>query len=224
MTAPDLAAVAAAVAPHGLLCRGGFHPGAEDGAPEGCATLVMIGNAGPAMWAAFAPRHLAGRHPLNAWARAVLTDVARDLAGRALFPFDGPPYLPFLRWARRAEGVHASPIGPFIHPEYGMWHAYRGALSFTRHLDVASPAPTPNPCDTCPDRACLSTCPVGAFSDAGYDVGACAGHIATPEGADCMDRACRARRACPLGRDYHYGPAHARFHMEKFLAARRGDA
>ena len=42
--------------------------------------------------------------------------LARELGGKALFPFGGPPFLPFQRWAQRAEPVHSSPIGLLIHP------------------------------------------------------------------------------------------------------------
>jgi hypothetical protein len=36
-----------------------------------------------------------------------------------------------------------------------------------------------------------------------------------------MAESCRARRACPIGREYLYQPEQARFHMTHFLAARR---
>jgi hypothetical protein len=34
-----------------------------------------------------------------------------------------------------------------------------------------------------------------------------------------MSGGCLARRACPVGREYAYDPAQARFHMQAFLAA-----
>ena len=34
---------------HGLLPRGAFHPGPDDGAPEGAGTILLVGNAGPGM-------------------------------------------------------------------------------------------------------------------------------------------------------------------------------
>ncbi len=140
---------------------------------------------------------------------------------RALFPFGGPPHLPFGAWAKRAEPVAESPLGMLIHPDYGLWHAYRGALAFAATLDLPPRAERPRPCDTCAGRPCLSACPVAAFSEAGYDVAACTDHISAPAGADCMEAACRARRACPVGPEYAYEPAQARFHMKHFLEARR---
>ena len=124
------------IAPFGLIVRGGFHPDTSDGVPGNPGTLVLIGNAGPAMWEVFAKEHRGGPDPLDAWTRTVLGGVAAKLGATALFPFDGPPYLPFQRWAMRAEAVFPSPIGPLIHPEYGLWHAYRGALAFAEALDL----------------------------------------------------------------------------------------
>jgi SAM-dependent methyltransferase len=59
---------------------------------------------------------------------------------------------------------------------------------------VSTSAPVPSPCETCSGRWCLKTCPVGAFSEAGYDVAACAGHLRSAAGGDCYaDRPARWR-------------------------------
>ena len=215
----DYASVQAAVAAHGLICRGGFHPRPADAVPGAAGTLVLVGNAGPEMWKAFSRGRRDEPHPLNAWARRVMGKVADGLGARALFPFDGPPYLPFQRWAQRAEPVHPSPIGPLIHPDFGLWHAYRAALVFAGKLALPPPDARPSPCETCSEKPCLSACPVDAFTTGAYDVPACTAHISAPSGADCVDRGCRARLACPVGRSYVYAPAQARHHMEGFLAA-----
>ena len=219
--APGLAAIGAVLARHGLVCRGAFHPRPEDGVPGACGTLVLIGNVGDAMWKAFARRRRGGDHSLDAWSRRVLGRAARRFGALALFPFEGPPYYPFQRWAQRAEAVYPSLMGPLIHPDYGLWHAYRGAFAFPGVLALGAPDRRPSPCDACPDRPCLSACPVGALAVGAYKVGACTSHLLSADGGDCMDRHCRARRACPVGGDHVYGAAQARFHMEQFVAARR---
>ena len=104
-------------------------------------------------------------------------------------------YWPFQQWARRAEPVHPSPIGILIHPRYGLWHSYRGALAFRQALPFPEPAAIPSPCDSCRERWCLKACPVGAFSSAGYDVAACVAHVKSASGADCMGLA--AARVAP---------------------------
>lgn len=214
------AKIAAALADHGLLPRGAFHPAPGDGTPDGAGTILLVGNAGPGMWQAFAattPRH---PNPLDRWSKSILDDVARRFDATALFPSDGPPYLPFQRWAMKAEPVSPSPLGILIHPDYGLWHGYRGALSFAEKLPVSAPDVRPAPCETCVDRPCLSACPVAAFGEDGYDVPACASHLRQAAGEDCMALGCRARQACPVGRDYLYEPEQAAFHMAAFLAAR----
>lgn len=219
-----------AVAPVGMIVRGGFHPAPADGVPgaeAAEATLILIGNAGSAMWKAFdaawpAARRQHERHPLNTWTREVISRIASDFGARALYPFGGPPHWPFQRWAAKAEGLRSSPLGTLLHPVYGQWHAYRAALVFGYRVAVSLPRPMPDFCGNCRDKPCLSACPVNAFQVQGYNVPACAGHLVGSSGTidgDCMERGCRARRACPVGREHVYSPPHARFHMEKFRLA-----
>ncbi len=207
----------------GLIIRGGFAPQAGDGLKSDVACVVMIGNAGPEMWDAFSESSEFSAHvdPLDAWSRRVIGDAASRLQADAVYPFDGPPYFPFQRWAMRADQVWASPIGPLVHPEFGLWHAYRGALLFRVGVAFESRSETASPCDTCIDQPCLTTCPVAAFPPGGYDVPACAGYLKSAAGEDCMSRGCLARRACPVGREYHYGTDHAGFHMFHFLKNHR---
>lgn len=222
----DYAAVDRALRAQGLMARGGFHPGPADAVPaladgRRARSLVLAGNAGPEMWRTFsaAPEFAAPANALDTWTTRVMGQVAADLGGEAFFPFGGPPYPPFVAWAKRAEPVAESPLGILIHPVYGLWHAYRGALAFAEAIDVPLRETAARPCDTCADKPCLSTCPVNAFTNPGYDVPACVGHVAAPAGADCLTQGCRARRACPVGAEFRYAPAQAQLHMRAFLRA-----
>ena len=211
----------------GLTPRGAFHPEAGDGVPSlatdaPARTVVLAGNAGPLMWAAFDAARAAGE-TLDAWSRRVLTALASRLDARAVFPFERP-YLPFQRWAMRAEACHPSPLGLLIHPDYGLWHGYRGALLFAAAIGLPPPDRRESPCANCSDRPCLGACPVRAFDAAAYDVAACAGHLALLPQPACMDIGCLSRHACPVGREYRYAPAQARFHMLSFLRNHRPDA
>ena len=152
----------------------------------------------------------------------MIDGLARQLGGTALYPFGGPPFRPFVAWAKRAEDLRESPLGILIHPEHGLWHAYRGALALAEVLPLPAWRNRPSPCESCRDKPCLQACPVGAFGPAGYDVAACVGFLGGPAGASCLDGGCQARRACPVGRDLCYDPAQARFHMAAFHAARPG--
>jgi hypothetical protein len=227
----ELTELAAALQRHGMLIRGGFALDDEDerglaGFPELAAetrgrTLVLIGNAGPALYDAFFGNGQApGDNPLDDWTRRVIAPIAARLRARPAFPSDGPPWLPFQRWAMRAEGVKASPLGVLIHPEFGLWHAYRAALVFDRGLELP---PTPiraHPCYTCLDRPCLSACPVGAVTEQGYAVDNCAAHVGSRDGKLCRSIGCLARRACPVGADHRYPDRAMAFHMAAFLRGR----
>src|SRR6185295_7693178 len=140
--------------------------------------------------------------PLDRWSRRTIDGIAATLGAIALYPFAGPPWLPFQRWAQRGDQVFISPLGILIHPDWGLWHAYRGALAFAEVIDLPEPYRRPSPCESCLDKPCLSACPVDAFTSAGFDVSACVGHISKPGGADCVRIGCRARRACPIGPQY----------------------
>ena len=220
--------VVVAVEAEGLASRGAFHVTDADAVPPfandaPAATLVLVGNAGPGMWPVFADSEEANDgapDALDRWSRRVVSRLARTLGGAAHFPFGGPPWLPFIRWAQRAGPVYPSPIGPLVHPDFGLWHAYRGAIAFRERLDLPPRDNRASPCETCADRPCLSSCPVGAFSAAGYDVDGCAAHIAGPSGASCLGAGCLARHACPVGRNAAYSAPQAAFHMRAFLVSR----
>lgn len=223
-----LAELTDAFARHGLRLRGGFATNRETD-PDVIAvapwarTLVLVGNVGSELWDKSCGQIVAagGPDPLDRWTRQVVTPIAQSVDGLALFPFDGPPYWPFQRWAERAEGVRSSPIGIQIHPEFGLWHAYRAAILLRD--SVAMPRrEQAHPCDDCQDRPCLTHCPVNAFSAAGYDVERCVGHVVAVqnETGSCRDVGCLARLACPVGASWRYRPDLARFHMEAFVKAR----
>ena len=213
-----------AVSRNGFTPLGWFSVRDGDGVPDPgpgtpARSVLLVGNAGPAMWQRFSAERDPAEDTLDAWSHDVLSGLAGELDARPSFPFDRPA-LPFQRWAARAGAVHSSPLGMSIHPEYGLWHAYRAAFAFAAEISSAAPDETASPCDSCAEKPCLATCPVGAFSGTSYDVPACAAHIIRPEGADCIDLGCRARRACPVGRDYIYTPDQAQFHMTAFVRAR----
>jgi hypothetical protein len=133
----------------GMSLRGAFHPlpGEVPALPDGSrvATLVLLGLAGAAGWAAFAAsdeRRDGLPEPLDRWSRRTIDSLAGRHGAMAWYPFDGPPWLPFLRWARQAEPMHASPLGLLIHPRWGLWHSYRGALALRERVALA-PQPSP---------------------------------------------------------------------------------
>lgn len=201
-----------------LRLLGGFHPEREDGAPEGCKTLLLIGPDEPGFWPAFrtSPEFRdSAPDPLDRWSKRVLGALAESLGGTAVFPSDGPPYPPFIAWAKATQRVWNSPAGILVHDEAGLMVSFRGALALSRHLDL--PETPPSPCDSCAAKPCLSACPVGALGEGrAYDVPACKRFLDTSPGRDCMSRGCAVRRACPVSRRWGRPEAQSEFHMRSF--------
>ncbi len=211
----------------GFSPLGWFYPTAQDAVPSladgsSCQFVLLIGNAGPNMFARFSREKDPQRHLLDSWTQRVLGELAEDLGAHALYPFGGPPFWPILTWAKRAGAGFQSPLGMNIHPTYGLWHAYRAAFLFPVAFDLPKIS-SANPCQTCKDQPCLSACPVHAFRDQAYDVAGCATHVNSQSGQTCRDGGCLSRHACPIGQGFAYSPAQAQFHMRAFLKARNED-
>ncbi|CAN7462106.1 ferredoxin [Pararhizobium sp. LjRoot238] len=209
--------------PHGVFLRGVVNFAEGDATPilkdgQAAASIVLLGNIGSSIWPAFerwrdVPANKDAQNPLDTWSKAVIEPVARDVGATAYFPSD-PPWQPFQQWAMRAEDLYPSPLGILIHPEYGLWHGYRGALGFGHALAAPPPAPLAHPCDSCSDKPCLSGCPVDAVLASGFQIAPCRAHLKTAEGkANCMIAGCLARNRCPVGTGYRYQPEQLRFHM-----------
>lgn len=215
-----LAALQQAINERGLAFRGGFHPGPDEPLVGGrFETLVLVGFTGRDQWPAFESSPEAcdgGPNPLDRWSERVITALADDLGARAIFPFGGPPWAPFLRWASECEPVFPSPLGMLIHPDWGLWHSWRGALAFSESISIPSPDRRASLCDACIEKPCLSACPVNAFTENGYDMAVCVDFLGAEEGAQCMNSGCKARRACPVGERHRYGGRQAAFHMRTF--------
>jgi hypothetical protein len=214
--------VVTALAPTGMVARGGFVVRPDDDVPAGAdgsptRTVVVVGNVGGAMWPVFRAAEPDTPDPLDTWTRSVLMPIAASLGASFVHPSD-EPFQPFQRWARRAEGIAASPIALLIHPVHGLWHAYRGAFLFAGELDGIPPQiATESPCITCSGQPCLTTCPVDAFTGHGYDADACRGHVRSRLDPVCIDDGCAARCACPVGTTNRYGPDQMQFHMRAFV-------
>ncbi|HLS67852.1 MAG TPA: ferredoxin [Kiloniellales bacterium] len=224
----DFAFLCSALEEVGLHSRGAFHPQEKDAVPllaDGAVvqTLVLVGAVGGSLWRAFAeaPEYRDGRaHPLDRWSLRVISQLARAQGAQAVFPFGGPPHHPFLRWARRAEGLSPAPLGLLIHPRHGLWHSYRGALLFQEKLQLPEAVQEESPCLSCSGQPCLSACPVGAFDGRVYDVDACASHLRGDVEEACANAGCLARMACPVAADDRYPEAQRRFHISAFLKSR----
>lgn len=215
---------------YGLICFGGLEISSDLCASD-CVEMIgkkglLIGNAGKDMWKIFSQSSEFCDHapdPMNRWTKRILDGVADELGGRAVYPFD-EPYWPFQRIAQKAAGVKPSPLGILIHPEFGLWHAFRGLMifdkshEFTIHINdlLGEDQEMIHPCDTCLDKPCLSACPVGAFTGTRLDVQSCFAHLDSQSDPDCMKLGCQARCACPIAKEHQHAGAQMKFHMKSY--------
>ncbi len=214
--------IRAGLAPYGFSLRGhvnftGEGPLLKSGQQAG--SLVLVGFVGGALWPAFETwRAKQGScdqdHPLDLFSKAVIGPLAERAGGTAYYPSD-QPWQPFQGWAMRAEGLKASPLGILIHPVYGLWHGYRGAVAFAEPLEPPVGEPLNSPCDSCLARPCVSACPADAITAEGFQFAPCRSHLAARQGrSGCMQKGCLSRNACPVGSEFRYSDAQLRFHMQ----------
>ena len=183
---------------------------------DGFQTLLMLGPDEPSFWSVFtsSAEFQEPKDPMDHWSKRVIGALADELAGKAFFPSDGPPYPPFFTWATRTQRCHSSPVNLLVHDRAGMMVSFRGALALREAVTL--PEPPANPCLSCAETPCLSSCPVNALTPEGYDVAACKSHISSPEGRECM-QGCKVRLACPVSQTFGRLPAQTEFHMRAFL-------
>ncbi|MDQ2634054.1 MAG: hypothetical protein M3Y78_09990 [Pseudomonadota bacterium] len=224
MHRPDPTKIAVLLAGHGLILRGGFNFATDEAAPPGpsdspAKSVLLVGQAGGSPWPHFLrwrktqPQELP--NPLDTWSREVIGGVAKEFGARAVSPSDRP-WLPFQQWATRAEGLKPSPLGILMHPQYGLWHAYRGALLFDVEIKIQAPGEVIHLCGLCIGKPCLKSCPVNAYSEGGFAYRDCLDHVRGPAGEPCRTAGCLDRNACPHGADYRYPVDEQAFHMAAF--------
>lgn len=218
------------LAEHGLIARGGFRFTQGDTAPRGASGaptifVVLIGSAGATYWNHFidwrSRQPVDPIDPLDSWSRHVIGAVALQVGARLVMPNDRP-YAPFQQWAMRAEGLKPSPLGILMHPDYGLWHAYRGALLFDDGFEDFRSMPAAereHPCDSCAEKPCMSACPVDAHGARGFAYEACLEHVRSPFGEPCRAMGCLDRNACPVGTAYRYPAEVQAFHQRAFARA-----
>lgn len=108
----DYAAVLSAAQSRHLTISGAFHPSDDDGTPQGTQTLVLLSPLEPGFWNHFKGTPEAQdsqRDPMDRWSTRIITGLAAECSGTALFPFGGPPWHPFIAWATKCDSIPYQP-------------------------------------------------------------------------------------------------------------------
>lgn len=179
----------------------------------GCASVIVVGNGGDALWEAFVawvaddPRRLDLDHPLDRFVAAHLpadTPTERWIACSAL----SLVHLDFRGLALAAGLGHPSRLGLILHPRFGPWWGLRAACLTTEALPTTGPLAGAGPCVDC-EAPCAAACPASAFASGPWDAQRClTWQAATPTCAS----GCVSRVACPAGAEYRYGELQHTWH------------
>ncbi len=143
--------------------------------------------------------------PLDDFCRAELATLLDGLAYRFLFPH---PYaelpFPLLKLLGELGWLRPSPLMNTLHAHIGSWWAVRAvvALAGNDEAPVETTTLGADPCLGCA-APCISACPGGAVSRAGWRFEACAAQRLAP--ASPCAATCPARLACPAGAPLRYG-------------------
>jgi hypothetical protein len=166
--------------------------------------LILIGNAGGAMWAAVKAAGIASADPIDDFSvRTAQAWFDGQFAGHwhaIVYPGDAPVGLQAL--GRLAGWHHPAPFMVGIQQEWGSWFAYRVAMLSDTRLAPTPPLAAASPCERCADRPCVSSCPAGAMAGGGFALDKCVRYRREP--ASRCRRTCIARISCPVGSAHRY--------------------
>lgn len=175
-----------------------------------CRQLILVGNAGRALWSAVKAAGIASDDPIDDFSvRAVARWFAERLPGHRytlLYPGGKPVGLQAL--GRLAGWHHATPFMVGILPRWGSWFGYRVALLADTGLPTTAPLQVESPCLTCAAKPCVSACPAQAMAEGSFALAQCIAYRRQPD-SRCA-HACVARDACPVGREHRYDDDHMR--------------
>jgi len=203
------------VSDYDALVPAAFRLGNQDPSAK---SAIVLGHGGSAFWYSYQahvaahPEHVQRADPLDDFTVGLMRTAivprlrAIGLHGRVRFPFGtDEPRVSFVHLAEAAGLGCRSVLGVLIHPEFGPWIAFRGALLVADVLTAPRPAARFDPCGSCTTRPCIAVCPAAAVDRDGWNTRRCIDHrVGHTE--DCQSQ-CDARVACVYGRAHIYPPA-----------------
>ena len=154
------------------------------------------------------------KNPLNKWSKRIIDKISKEFSGKAFYPFQINPVIPFYSWALMSDKFWESPVKLLVHENRGLMVSFRGAIAFENKYIIKKIIKTNSPCVSC-SAPCESTCPVNAFSNNRYDVVSCMNYIRSSSKKKCI-HGCLVRRSCPIGQSLRK-KEQSKFHMKYFI-------
>lgn len=184
--------------------------------------LILLGHGGRRLWTALQEWGLKTADPVDHYSLTITRQFIRDYLGEPpvcwLYP-QTEYIVPLQQLGAWAGWSYPSPLGQGIHPEFGVWFAYRAAFLTTAELPLRTEPKRPSPCASCADKPCITACPVGAVRPDRFDVDGCA-RFRLRDDSPCADR-CLARLACPFFPEHRYTLPQIQYHYRHSLGTLR---
>ncbi|MEM8859435.1 MAG: hypothetical protein AAGD96_13995 [Chloroflexota bacterium] len=170
--------------------------------------LVLLGNGGQLFWEALDRYGWPLENPVDSFSLHLTQNLLESFSKPAdssliLYPQQSH-MIPLQQLGSLAGWGTPSPIGNSIHPQFGLWFAFRAAFLTTVKLPVTHVNVEQSPCETCRKKPCQTACPVNAVkgNSEQFELYQCIDHR-VKEGSSCRSK-CLARLACPVGREHRY--------------------
>ncbi|WP_428610143.1 hypothetical protein [Sedimenticola sp.] len=184
--------------------------------------IILIGHGGKTLWERLSAEAQPGPDPIDHYSGEAALRFSQEVLPpgtyQLLYPGDSP--ISLQRLGTIAGWHNPSPLGIGIHPQWGLWYAYRAVILTNEPLpEILQPTP-PSPCAACHEKPCLSVCPAGALAeDKMIDRERCA-HYRLGSDSRCGDR-CVARWSCPVSTDQRYTLEQVQYHYRLSLETLR---
>lgn len=181
---------------------------------ENLGHLILIGSGGPLLWTYLKSPHIHENHPIDTYVGECVNNFAHtvfgDQAPVILYPRSDLVF-PLQQLGHILGLTKKSPLGIDLHPDFGLWFAYRALLWTSEDVPMINPPAWSSPCETCVDKPCVSNCPSQAVTVQSFNIKNCANYRLLAN-SSCANR-CLSRLACPFHAEQRYSDEQIRYHM-----------
>ena len=185
-------------------------------------SLIVVGHSGNTLWRQLNASGMHGPDPVDQFSVKHVRhfiDAYLDRCPHVLL-YPGPIPIPLQQLGALVGWHHPSPLGIGVNATHGPWFGYRVVVLVQTRLTAQRQPLGQSPCEQCPDKPCISACPVRALSSTDPpNVTACIDHRLRPA-SPCAHQ-CLARSACPVGAEFRYDDEQMEYFYRRSLQSIR---